>query len=367
MRPIPEAAAGEAGATQPTDIDPVTEGRRSVWQTPFMQNVVPFLSSLGFHAVVLAVAVIAARVIIAQVSPRHVVELNQTEIAEGDLKTGMPEGMVTMGPPADPTRNFQQDHDPDVGQQVGIADRKGLSDALTKAGGSFGTDGAATELIGIGASGKGRGVAFGMGDGLGSGLGQDGQLAAFGPAGGGGGGLRPGTGIFGPSSGAKRVAFVCDASGSMISKMATLKDELGKAVNNLRPYQSFNVIFFKDVQFAALDSESLTRATPDAKRKAFQFLDNVSCSGTTNPIAGIELALKQKPQLIYLLTDGDFEDNAAVLHRITELNRDHAVQINTIAFVNDADQEQNFLDLLQKIAEQNSGKYRYVRESELSQ
>src|SRR5687768_10634510 len=41
-----------------------------------------------------------------------------------------------------------------------------------------------------------------------------------------------------------RIAFCCDASGSMIDKFVTLKEELEKAIEGLRPTQSFSLRFF---------------------------------------------------------------------------------------------------------------------------
>jgi predicted nucleotidyltransferase len=41
----------------------------------------------------------------------------------------------------------------------------------------------------------------------------------------------------------RSVAFVCDASGSMLSKMPVLRGELRQAVMGLQPMQAFNVLF----------------------------------------------------------------------------------------------------------------------------
>ncbi|HXE56255.1 MAG TPA: hypothetical protein VN541_24725, partial [Tepidisphaeraceae bacterium] len=87
--------------------------------------------------------------------------------------------------------------------------------------------------------------------------------------------------------------------------------------------------------------------------------------GSTNPLPGLELAFHQHPDLIYLLTDGDFPDNKAVLDRIHQLDKDHRVKINTIAFVGDNDNDTDFMKLLKQIAQETGGVYRYVKESDL--
>jgi len=86
--------------------------------------------------------------------------------------------------------------------------------------------------------------------------------------------------------------------------------------------------------------------------------------GSTDPIPGLELAFKQQPDLIYLLTDGDFPDNAAVLKFIREHNVGaHKAKINTIAFM---DHGAAYEKVLQDIARENDGVFRYVSNEELS-
>ena len=182
----------------------------------------------------------------------------------------------------------------------------------------------------------------------------------------GGGGIRPKGPVFGNGGNARLITFVCDASGSMINKMASLKDQLNKAVTGLRPIQSFNIIFFQDKTLDALDkSGGLLAATPETKRKAGTFLEGVTTTGTTDPIPGIQMAFKTKPQLIYLLTDGDFPDNDAVLKVIRELNKDKKVKINTIAFVGQSDTDTAFKDLLKTIATESGGTFKLVNEGDL--
>ncbi|HZL37835.1 MAG TPA: hypothetical protein VFC78_21130 [Tepidisphaeraceae bacterium] len=69
-----------------------------------------------------------------------------------------------------------------------------------------------------------------------------------------------------------------------------------------------------------LDSQLLP-ATPANKRRAMDFLEGSTAVGSTDPIPGLEAAFRQRPQVIYLLTDGDFPDNDAVLRRICQLNK----------------------------------------------
>src|SRR5205823_7687958 len=125
--------------------------------------------------------------------------------------------------------------------------------------------------------------------------------------GGGGGGPGPKFMGIGAGGNVRTIVFICDASGSMMQKRRALDVELKKAIDKLRPIQAFNVIFFNDKP-QALTSGQLIFATPDNKRKAYSFIDETNFHFQSVVITSLELAFRQKPQLIYLLTDGDFQD-----------------------------------------------------------
>jgi hypothetical protein len=154
-------------------------------------------------------------------------------------------------------------------------------------------------------------------------------------------------------------AYVCDASGSMMEKMPALKRELSYAVMRLRPWQEFSVIFFQDEQPSVL-SPSLVRATPGNKKVAETFIDDATTIGSTDPIPGIKKAFAQHPQIMFLLTDGDFPNNDAVLAEIRLLEKQQHVVIHTIAFVGDNDRQTNFLVLLKQVAKETGGTFKKV-------
>ncbi len=180
----------------------------------------------------------------------------------------------------------------------------------------------------------------------------------FGPGGGGGG--RGGTG--GGGGMIRSVVYVCDASGSMIDKFAALREQLRRSVGSLKPIQSFNVIFFRDERAAALSAGELLLAAPANQRKFEQFIDDINPSGQTDPIPALEIAFRQKPDLVWLLTDGDFPNNQAVIDFIRKRNKDARVRVNTIAFV---DRGESYEKVLQTIATENRGSFKRVGEEEL--
>ena len=73
-----------------------------------------------------------------------------------------------------------------------------------------------------------------------------------------------------------------------------------------------------------------------------------------------------KPQLIFFLTDGRFDQGAGydeVLATISRLNGGRQTRINTIQFMNrDAQAER----VLQAIADENGGQYKFIGQDDLN-
>jgi hypothetical protein len=127
----------------------------------------------------------------------------------------------------------------------------------------------------------------------------------------------------------RRIVFVCDASNSMISKLTVVRRELSNTLDGLRPIDKFAVIFMRAKGCAASDTE-LVPTTPANRDKCKAFIAAFKPGGKTDPIPAIDAAFAMRPQLIYLLGDGDFRDNNALLQRITELNKGQNVKVNPI-------------------------------------
>jgi hypothetical protein len=167
--------------------------------------------------------------------------------------------------------------------------------------------------------------------------------------------------------------FVCDASGSMLSVFDDLKLRLRESIEKLRPIQSFNVMFFQETTVAAVDRNGLMMATPDNKRKAFEFMDKMFVRSSTNPIPALEMAFQQKPELIYLLTDGDFEGpgNDVVVRYCQEKTKDGRTKINTLAFIPKESeglaQQRDFVKALETIAKSSGGVYKGVNAEQMAE
>lgn len=357
--------AAKAGAVPPLPADGQEEPQEHVppvnfWQQPWVQNILPFGTSLAVHAGILIFGLLLYGAV--KVVQATVVQ-NQTIIPDSTMvDNGPPGGVPNVGLGGDPLRQAMQDKDPTQGSKEGWADKKSPNMDVTAAGGGSGDDAA---VIGVGPqSGFGRGSGVGGGHGAGSGSGEGdggGPMAMFGTPG--GGGIGPKGPVFGNGGNAREIVFLCDGTGSMLNKFATLKDELNKAIVQLRPIQSFDVIFFQDVKVESFQKQ-MVPATPENKRKAGTYLEGVTSEGTTNPIPALEMALKMHPQLLYFLTDAaDFPDTKAVTDTIAKYNADNRIKINTILFVEDRTEHEKNLDsegLMKGIAEKSGGRFRWV-------
>jgi hypothetical protein len=141
-------------------------------------------------------------------------------------------------------------------------------------------------------------------------------------------------GIFHEARDARRIVIVCDASRDMINVFAHLRGELTRWISSLKQGQEFNIVLFGKPRVSALSSRGLLPANPDNQRKAYKFLeDEVSTGGERDPAAALEIAFRNMPEVVYLLTSGDFTDNEAVLAQVRKLNADRKIRVHTASIV----------------------------------
>ncbi len=166
-------------------------------------------------------------------------------------------------------------------------------------------------------------------------------------------------GLGGSALGARSVVYVVDRSGSMLEWFEAVKEELKRSVSKLRRSQKFHVIFFNHQTPVHNPPKKLVSAIRAQKQRLFSFLEQVFPLGQTKPETALRQALEMKPDLIYLLSDGqDFPPG--LFRRLDEWNKDRAVQICTIAYVDSAGSE-----LLELMAREHNGEFRYVSEDDL--
>ena len=147
----------------------------------------------------------------------------------------------------------------------------------------------------------------------GGGLGEGGKKRG----GQGGGGQASGgaaTTFFGRVGQGRSVCFICDNSNSYRDgSFHAVLDELARAVDSLRPEQSFFVIFSSDAAyplFHPFGAEALQPATVENKQKLRAWLGTVEmCSGGQGIHDAVRLAGALGADCVYLLSDGELGAN----------------------------------------------------------
>lgn len=208
---------------------------------------------------------------------------------------------------------------------------------LTKSGGDAEFGGEISDLLG----GAGRGSGEGEGDESG-GVADPGLGAAF----------------FGSQGAGKTFIYIVDMSGSMYgARFERARKELISSIEKLNGEQSFHVFFFSDQTFplfAPKPATALIKANSSNKKKAVRWIRAREPGGLTNPIMSLRLALELKPDVVFLLTDGEVDDP----EQVRKIIKDNNVRttIHTIAFENE-----DGANTLERIAKENRGSFRFVR------
>jgi hypothetical protein len=150
----------------------------------------------------------------------------------------------------------------------------------------------------------------------------------------------------------RRVIFMCDASGSMLGVFGALKAQMKESINSLdlSAGAEFNVIFFSDDNCFPLFKDGTQMATAENKAKAMEFVDNAVATGGTQPLPAIRFAMAEKPDLMFVLTDGfdqisNFDD---VTNAFKKGNPDGKIHVNCIFLESDPDPKLE--ECLKKIA-----------------
>lgn len=189
--------------------------------------------------------------------------------------------------------------------------------------------------------GRGYATGGGFGSGIGDGEG-DGNGSQF----------------FELSTAGAKFVYVLDGSGSMTephsearTKLDRVKIELVRSIGGLPVNMEFYVIFFNR-HAVPMKARELQPATLDNKKKYLEWVVKVQGGGGTDPSDALKLALDLKPDVIYLLTDGVFDDK--VTGEVTKLNT-RGVAIHTFCFGNASGES-----LLQDIARKNHGTYKFI-------
>jgi hypothetical protein len=334
---------------------------RALLSAPDSAATVAWITSVAIHLVLFVVAVLVIPPIVQglrQTSKEQIFIPDATLANDNDIG-----GIPNPGLGNDPTRDASQENDPSETDANGWAQRRNsdLAQALN-------------------VSAMSRDESLAQGDTKNSAKdsalfslfnNQSSQTGSFGPRGG-GQGMGPQSKLFGHGGNVRSIVYVCDASGSMVGQGDdALKTELKKDIANLSPVQEFNILIFHETRtgsnYQAL-TDKLLIATPSSKATAFDFIDNLPFSSVNNPIPALEEAFREQPQLIFLLSHGDFNNrynttnNQEVMDRIADLNPEKTVHVSTRLLLGERRKEvqdrRDLEEIMRRIAHDNGGDYK---------
>ena len=166
-------------------------------------------------------------------------------------------------------------------------------------------------------------------------------------------------GAGGESEEAVKIVYVVDRSGSMTDSIDFVKYELKRSIGELGEAKEFHVIFYSSGPPVEMPTRRLVNGTERNKQLAFEFIDGVIAQGETDPSKALERAFDSKPDLIYLLTDGEFD--RAIIELVKRLNAGGKVTVHTIGFLYKTGET-----VLKQIAGENHGNYKFVSEQDLA-
>ncbi|NOX58592.1 MAG: VWA domain-containing protein [Planctomycetes bacterium] len=167
-------------------------------------------------------------------------------------------------------------------------------------------------------------------------------------------------GLGGEARSARRIIYVVDRSGSMMGVFEDLRKELKRSIDRLRKSQKYHVVFYSTDPPIEAPPNRLVNAIRASKSRTFDFIDQVTPEGMTQPIEAMRRAFRLKPDLIYFLSDGDIPEAELLKENLIKWNRREKVKIFTISYVSAAGRQ-----LLEEIARTHNGQFRFVSEHDL--
>jgi len=163
--------------------------------------------------------------------------------------------------------------------------------------------------------------------------------------------------FFGIEARGNRFAYVVDVSGSMDreGRMGGMQNELGESISGMPEHVGFFVVFFADTAFPLGDRKKWTDANGAGKRWARESIARLTPLGATNPLPAFEMVydIRPRPDAIYFMTDGEFEQSVADI--IIRRNQERPMPIHCITFMSREGEA-----VMRRIARETGGTYTHI-------
>ncbi len=171
----------------------------------------------------------------------------------------------------------------------------------------------------------------------------------------------------GVEGGGNHFVYLVDSSDSMGDGFESARAELLRSIDVLKPDQRFYVVFFDAessymrLANASEDEPRSVYATPQNKTALRRWAMRISMDRGRAPYDPLRFALKLKPDVIFLLSDGEFpqgiEDLLKEENKIVNLfgDRKPISIVHTIGYHSKEGESR-----MRRIAQQNQGQYRHI-------
>ena len=171
----------------------------------------------------------------------------------------------------------------------------------------------------------------------------------------------------GVEGGGNHFVYLVDSSGSMGSAFESARAELLNSIDALKPNQKFYVVFFDaESDYMRLsnpnaDESGSVKATNENKQALKRWAMKINMDRGRAPYDPLRFALKLKPDVIFLLSDGEFPQGIEDLlkeenHYDNLFGDDGLISIvHTIGYHSREGESR-----MRRIAQQNKGQYRHI-------
>ena len=150
-----------------------------------------------------------------------------------------------------------------------------------------------------------------------------------------------------------------------ISPLQAAKRELIRSLNDLNTASSFQLIFYnhEHVVYQPSRKAQMIKATKSSIYAATKFVEEMPGTGNTYHLEPLQVAINLRPDVIYLMTDGEEKDDPTE-YQLAQLKRLNAgrAKIYVIQFCMDAAPRSSLV----KLAEDNGGKHVFINISQLA-
>lgn len=302
----------------------------SFWQKPFAQKVMPPLSSIFLHLIILCVGLIFFNVVRIVRAPAK----TQITIPDASLSDAVAGGNMHPGVNGNDARDAAQDQVPNVDTMGSATKRPSDLAATLETPGAVPQGATASAISSLQKASEATGTG-----------GESGPRGPYGVPGG-GSALGTHASFLGVGGNGKRILFIIDATGSMLGKLDMVNERVSEAIDVLRPPQGFDVIFFNEYNSEPMWPQ-MRFVNPESKLAAKNYIAHVVTRGRTDPLPALRRGFLLKPDLIFFLIDpSDFPDKQAVVDLVRKNAFGGRTTMNIIAYAGHDEENEKFLKQL---------------------